>query len=144
MCKSLGLFLLACAAGAAVGVSFVSAAPPRKPQSPYLAQIGALHAVKVLLEGADRDYDGHRAAAVKAVTAAMHALETGYAHVAFPKPNGKGGTEAQALSDRQLNDAITNLQTIQTQLKGATAQAAAASTGINAAIAELKVALTIK
>jgi hypothetical protein len=104
-----------------------------------------LHQVKALLNLADRDYKGHRAAAVTEITTAIHALQSGYAHPKLPKTVQKGGGEAQALSDNQLNEAITQLQTIQMQLKGTPGAAVVtANTAIDTAIAELKIALTIK
>jgi hypothetical protein len=117
----------------------------KKAPSPYATQIVELHQVKALLNLADRDYKGHRAAAVTEITTAIHALESGYAHPKLPKTVQKGGGEAQALSDNQLNEAITQLQTIQMQLKGTPGAAVVtANTAIDTAIAELKIALTIK
>jgi hypothetical protein len=104
--------------------------------------VGELRQIKLLLERADRDYKGHRAAAVKEITAAMHALAP------HQKKHGKhlpGGGEPQALSDAQLREAIAQLGKVATQLSGRPGKRPAKAVGhIGAAVQELQVALTIK
>ncbi len=130
---------------------------------PYAAQVAALRQTRALLQQADHDYKGHRAAAVKQITAAVHALQPPRTTVTAPKGGlGKGGTkglrtpgaktggktggkEPQPVSDAQLQQAITQLTTIQSQLASMTgAGPAAASTAVQNAVQELKTALTIK
>jgi hypothetical protein len=131
--------------------------------SPYAAQVAALRQTRALLAQANHDYKGHRAAAVKEITAAIHALQPPRTTVAAPKRGpGKGGTpgpktpgaktggktggnEPQAVSDAQLQQAITQLTTIQSQLASQTGTGpAAASAAVQKAVQELKTALTIK
>jgi hypothetical protein len=131
--------------------------------SPYGAQVAALRQTRALLEQADHDYKGHRAAAVKQITAAIHALQPPRTTVTAPKgglakrgtpgpkpPDAKtggktGGNEPQAVSDAQLQQAIAQLTTIQTQLAPMTGTGpAAASAAVQNAVQELKTALTIK
>jgi hypothetical protein len=140
------LLLTMFASGLAMAlVPCAGAQQAKKAPSPYAMQIVELHQIKALLNLADRDYKGHRAAAVKEITAAIHVLQEGYAHPKLPKSAGKGGGEAQTLSDAQLNEAITQLQTIQTQLKGMQGAAVVtANAALDTAVSELKVALTIK
>jgi hypothetical protein len=147
MVKRLLPYMCVCGLVMALGPSKAAAQQTKKPPSPWAAQIIELHQVKDLLNLADRDYKGHRAAAVKEITAAIHALQMGYAHPKLPKSSSKGGGEAQSLSDAQLNEAITQLQTIQTQLTKGTTQGAAvvtANAALDTAVSELKIALTIK
>jgi hypothetical protein len=138
--------LFACALALLLLSSPTVAAPEKKPPSPYAMQIHELHHVKILLEKADHDYKGHRAEAAKQVTAAIHALQAGYAHVKHPGEGGKGGGEPQALSDAQLREAIDKVKKIQTQLSGALADPAAktAAIALSSAVSELETALTIK
>jgi hypothetical protein len=127
------------------GPAFAKAKPP----SPYAAQIKELREVRTLLQKADRDYKGHRVAAVKELTAAVHALHPNKKAHAGKGGKGakgiKGGGEPQALSDAQLKDSIKALNTVVAQLKtvpGAPATKAAAH--VTNAIKELEAALTIK
>src|SRR6516165_2348705 len=48
--------------------------------APFAAQVAELRQIRALLEQADHDYQGHRAKAVKLITAAIHALRP-------PKPS---------------------------------------------------------
>jgi hypothetical protein len=121
-----------------------AAAKGKEAASPFAAQIKELHQVKVLLEKADRDYDGHRAEAVKDITAAIHALEMGHKHHHHGK-GAHGGGEKQRLSDAQLRESIKVLNAVLTQLKGESGEPAAkASADIVKAIKQLEIALTIK
>jgi hypothetical protein len=117
-------------------------AAARQQEALALAPIAAeLHAVKVLLERADRDYQGHRAAAVKEISAALRIL------VQRQKNKGgkPGGGEPQALSDAQLGEAVAALGKVWSQLASLpTPRAAKASGHVGTAIKELQVALTIK
>jgi hypothetical protein len=137
-----------CALAVSLGQSSADGAQKaaKKQASPYAKQIYELHDVKVLLERADHDYKGHRAAAVKLISAAIHSLQMGYAHVKHPSQNVKGGGEPQALSDKQLQEAKDKLAAIQKQLSATQADMAvqSAANDLNMAVAELTVALTIK
>jgi hypothetical protein len=114
-----------------------------RPQSPYAAQLKELRQVKVLLQHADRDYKGHRAAAVKEITAAMHDLHPG--HKAHKGKGSKGGGEPQVLSDAQLRESIKALNVVLAQLNAAPDTPAAKAAGhVTNAIKELEVALSIK
>jgi hypothetical protein len=115
----------------------------------YAAQVSQLHAIKLSLESADRDYKGHRAAAVKHVTAAIRGLRPG-------SKGGHGGARAaanakaaghltQAESDARLRRAIRDLHTVRRQLGTAgTPEATAAAGALHAAVKELEVALKIR
>ena len=129
----------------AVGLAPAAAAPkPKGTPSPYAAQIAELHQIKVLLERADRDYKGHRAAAVKEITAAIHDLQAGHRH-GRGGPHVKGGGEPQALSDEQLREAVAGLKAVQAQLAGAPSAAAVkAAAAVEQAVKELNIALEIK
>ncbi len=96
------------------------AKPKREPQRVSNAQlheaIHVLQLTKKTLEGADHDYGGHRANAVKAIGAAEHQLKFALgAHNKGKKPGGKGGkggkgNEPQNISNMQLAEAIPILQ----------------------------------
>jgi hypothetical protein len=139
-----GLLLAGPAAAQVPGVSNLSklraAAAKKQALAPVVAE---LHGIKVLLERADRDYKGHRAAAVREISAAIHALA--------PRPKGRGrapaggGGEPQALSDAQLRAAIAQLNTVGTRLSGLPGKGPARAVGhVGAAVQQLQVALTIK
>jgi hypothetical protein len=99
-----------------------------------------LHAVKVLLESADHDYKGHRAAAVREIHAAIKHLG-GHERGKGPA----GNNEPQALSDAQLKTAMQSLATTGTQLSTVPhPRAAAAANALGAAVKELEIALTIR
>ncbi len=133
---------------AAIVAAFLIAGPAfakAKPPSPYAAQIKELRQIRALLQKADRDYKGHRAAAVKEITAAVHALHPSHkAHKGKGVKGAKGG-EPQALSDAQLKDSIKALNAVLAQLNTApNAPATKAAAHVTNAIKELEVALTIK
>jgi hypothetical protein len=131
--------------------------------SPFATQIAELRQIRTLLEQADHDYQGHRAAAVKLITTAIHTLHppkpsTGQvrtrvagtgtgAKQATPKVGNNGGNnEPQAVSDAQLKQAMTALAAVQTQLAGAPGNTAAttAAAALGKAVQELQTALSIK
>src|SRR5262245_49808902 len=64
--------------------------------SPFAAQVAALHTARDLLVNADHDYKGHRAEAVKLVTAAIHALHPHHAKGAAAKGTGAKAAAAKA------------------------------------------------
>jgi hypothetical protein len=101
-----------------------------------------LRGIKMLLERADRDYKGHRAAAVKDITAAIHAL------VPRHKGRGKrqpGDGEPQALSDAQLRASMDQLAKIATQLSTLPGKRPTkAAVHVGDAVKQLQIALTIK
>ena len=122
--------LLLCSA--ALAVSLVLAAPTSvraqktEPQGQSNAQLmqalTVLHSTKVVLEGADHDYGGHRAAAVKAIGAAQHQLRLA---LGLKAPGGKSTKkgdpmpEPQNVSNAQLAEAIPVLKEAITTLKNA-------------------------
>jgi hypothetical protein len=103
--------------------------------------VAELHQIKALLDRANRDYAGHRAKAVEAISAAIKALP----HHHSKGTSGAGGGEAQALSDAQLQEAIKALGVVEAQLASSSSKHAARAIGhINQAGKEIQVALTIK
>lgn len=122
--------------------------------SPFAEQITELRAARALLEKADHDYKGHRAKAVKEITAAIHDLQPpppatgkGKANHAKGQQNktGGGNNEPQAVSDAQLKQAMEQLAKVATQLASAQGDGPTKATGaIKIAIAELETALKIK
>ncbi len=99
-----------------------------------------LHGVKFLLESADHDYKGHRAAAVGKIHAAIKELG-GADNVRRPG----GNSEPQKLSDDQLRGAVLTLATIEKQLATVPhPRSAHAQASLAAAIKDLEVALTIR
>jgi hypothetical protein len=135
------LSLAATSSHAAIGVS------------PYGKQIKELHQIKSVLERADHDYKGHRAAAVMEITKAIHALEAHggqhqkpATHAQHGKTHGKPH-EPQAFSDAQLRAAIQGLSAVSQQLQGVggkNPRASKAAGDVQLAIKQLNIALTIK
>jgi len=117
----------------------------------------ALHVlqwVKKTLEGADHDYGGHRADAVKAVGAAHHQLKLALEFVQKGAGAGKpaagtgkpaAGSEPQAISNMELKDAIPVLKATITLLQKADhdygGHRADAVRDLEAAVKELEKAL---
>jgi hypothetical protein len=150
-------------ASSAFAVPQTTAAPKATANaSPYAAQIAELRSIRTVLEQADHDYQGHRAAAVKLITAAIHALRppkatTGAHHQAHagagtankgatPHAGAKstGNSEPQAVSDAQLKQAMNALTVVQGQLASGSGNAATAAAAVQKAVQELQVALSIK
>jgi hypothetical protein len=139
------------AAGVLLGLSLLAGgAGARDPErakpmpSPFAVEISELHKIKALLERADHDYKGHRAAAVKDITAAIRDLTRGARHHHPHAMPGKGGNnEPQALSDAQLKEAIEQLRTVHKQLAVVGGPADAAN-AVERAIKELRIALEIR
>jgi hypothetical protein len=151
----------AIATAIAAGAAF--AAPPATGNgtgsaNPYATQIAELRATRALLEQADHDYKGHRAAAVKLITAAIHALHppkpaaaqnraragTGTKPGTTQAAKKTGGNEPQAVSDNQLKQALASLTVIQGQLAAGSGNAATAAAAVQKAAQELQIALSIK
>jgi hypothetical protein len=101
--------------------------------------VAELHATKVLLESADRDYEGHRAAAVKELSAAIQELG------GHNKGQPAAKVEPQSLSDKHLKSAILQLAAIEEQLSTVpTPRVVKAATAVGTAVKELKKALTVR
>ena len=125
----------------------------------FSTQVAELNTTIKLLQAADHDYQGHRAQAVHDIHQAIHALHptaknnnssTKSGQVTGKKSSVKGknlakgkgaNKEPQAVSDAQLKQAISQLNTVRGQLKAAPP---AALNSIQAAVKQLQVALTIK
>jgi hypothetical protein len=130
------------AAGGAAAFPFPGKQPGGKGHNPHAAQAAELHSIKLMLERADHDYKGHRAAAVRDIAAAIRELD--------PEHEGRGGGkvpgghEPQAVSDAQLREALKQLEAMHGHLgkkKGGHHKAAA---HLERAINELKTALQVK
>jgi hypothetical protein len=113
--------------------------------NPNAQAIVQLKQTRALLHKADHDYKGNRVKAMHEITKAIHALEgTHGRHHAQPKSSKSGG-EPQAVSDAQLKLAITQLQTVQSQLgSSTTSNVAVANAAISRAVQDLQTALAIK
>jgi hypothetical protein len=112
------------------------------------------------LEDADHDYNGHRAEAVKLVSAAIHALRppqtngargkahphSGVAKSGAAKQTAKTGNSLpQAASDAMLRQAMGQITAVETQLSGAGGAApSGVVTSLQKAVQELQTALSIK
>ncbi len=125
----------------------------------FSTQVAELNTTIKLLQAADHDYQGHRAQAVHDIHQAIHALHptaknnnssTKSGQVTGKKSSVKGknlakgkgaNKEPQAVSDAQLKQAISQLNTVRGQLKAAPPSAL---NSIQAAVKQLQVALTIK
>jgi uncharacterized protein YoxC len=114
--------------------------------------IQTLRSARLTLEMADHDYGGHRADAVRDITAAVRqlrqALEAVHKGKAIPKgekKKEKGGKEPQAVSDAQLTAAIPVLEQTASLLKMASndygGHRGQAVTDLEAAVRQLKTAL---
>jgi hypothetical protein len=139
-------------------LSDTASAAPRKPEpqaasnAQLMEGLAVLHQTRVMLEQADHDYGGHRAAAVKAVGAAHHELKLAVEFQTKHKIKGSGaggkvggGKEPQAQSNMQLAEAIVTLKKTAAVLEGADhdygGHRAAAVKDLNIAVKELQTAL---
>lgn len=113
--------------------------------SPYGPVLQELQATRVLLNQADRDYQGWRAKAVHEVGKAMNALHPKHKHK-LPPAAKVTGKENQAVSDMQLAQAAKQIQAVIGQLTSGTANAntTAAVAHLQNAINDLNMALKIK
>jgi hypothetical protein len=130
-----------------------NAAP--KIAAPYMPILQELHQTRKLLHAADHDYAGFRAKAVHQVTKAIHALNPPRPRTTpkkgQPGAPGQPGAQAprprepQAVSDKQLQQAIAQLQVVLNQLGSLTgdARAGAAMVHVRNAIQDLHTALKI-
>jgi hypothetical protein len=101
-----------------------------------------LHQVRLLLERADHDYQGHRHAAVKEIGTAINVLDP---RNRFKDKDIGGNNEVQALSDAQLREAVGVLANNGAMLSAIRHPKAAKALGhVGNAIGELEVALSIK
>jgi hypothetical protein len=113
--------------------------------TPYAQQILELHETHLLLHKADHDYKGHRVKAMELIHAAVLALAPAHRKPHAPGKKGGGGDEPQNVSDAQLQQAIKQLQTVETQLASDKSPGATkAVVSIQAAIKELQIALEIR
>jgi hypothetical protein len=104
-----------------------------------------LAAIRNLLNKADHDYKGHRAAAVHQITHAIHLLQHGMHHP-NPHQHFTGGTHKlpQAQSDAMLRQAETMLATVAKQLNGTNiAHHQQAHAAVVRAIHDLQLALKV-
>ncbi|HZU34327.1 MAG TPA: hypothetical protein VFA18_00375, partial [Gemmataceae bacterium] len=105
----------------AASLCFATAANagPKGAKSPFAAQLHELRGIRAVLQQADRDYKGHRVAAIRQINVAIRTLRS--AKVARKGHSGKGqkgNGEPQGLSDAQLKEAIAGLVAVRNQLKG--------------------------
>jgi hypothetical protein len=129
---------------------------PKEPQSLSDVQLAeSIHSLRVArltLEKADHDYGGHRADAVKDISAAIKQLKLAleFVHKGKVIPKGekkkdKGNNEPQAVSDAQLAATIPVLEQNAVLLKMANhdygGHRAQAVTDLEAAVRQLKKAL---
>jgi hypothetical protein len=133
--------------------SIASAKPePQAVSNQQLAtSLHLLQSIKVTLEGADHDYGGHRAAAVKDIGQAhkqlREALHAVHKQTGAKTTGGKGAAhpEPQKLSDAQLAEAVPALQATIKVLEGADhdygGHRAAAVKDLKTAVSQLEKAL---
>jgi hypothetical protein len=143
-----GLFVLAVALVALSPLSGSAAQNKKKKSAERRHDAHLIHELRKtahLLTKADRDYKGHRAAAVKQIKHAIEQLRK-EAHLHGHKiPNAYKGPEPQPVSDAQLKKAQGQLNSILGELNRlkATKHREKAAEHITSAIGELKTALTI-
>jgi hypothetical protein len=132
--------------------AFLNPAKQAAQNKSHAAVVNELHSIKTMLEHADHDYEGHRAAAVKDISAAIHELEPG--HKGHEEHKGKHASqkvakihEPQAASDAQLREALKQLEGMRQhfgQHKGGKGGHEKVAGHISHAIEELEAALKIK
>jgi hypothetical protein len=150
---ALGLGVLVASAG--------QARPKQQKASPFAQQIKALHQINQTLHQADHDYKGHRVAAMKHIHHAVVALR-GTAGAKKAGQGGKGGGKAaqagkgggkagkggglpQAESDALLQQALKQVNALQSQLASVNhPRATAAAAALKTAAHELQTALKVK
>ena len=162
------IILVATTPADAAKINNKSAGNGTNTNSLFSTQVAELNTTIKLLQAADHDYQGHRAQAVHDIHQAIHALHPTANHNKSSATGGKvtgktvtgktvtgktitaktvtaksqgANKEPQAVSDAQLKQAITQLNTVQGQLKAAPP---AALHSVQAAVKQLQVALTIK
>ena len=118
-------------------------------QTAFQPIVNELVQTRNLLQAADHDYKGHRSAAVKEITKAIHALDAngGQHKKTGVHPHTGKPHEVQALSDAQLRAAIQALVTVGQQLQSAGAKyprAGKAALDVQLAVKQLNMALAIK
>jgi hypothetical protein len=132
------------------GPAYAQKKNPPTPDAQLTQALQTLHNTRVILENADHDYGGHRAAAVKAIGAAHHQLRLALGIKAAPKTAKTPKTttpnsEPQAQSDMQLAQAIPVLKQTITTMNSAThdykGHRADAVRDLNEAIVQLDAAL---
>jgi hypothetical protein len=142
-----GLFTVAVGCLFAFGAT--GDAAPKVPAT-HVPIVQELHQTKMLLNAADHDYDGFRAKAAHQVTRAIHALVPPHPRTTPkttpPVAPGQRVREPQAVSDKQLQQAIQQLQVVLNQLGSlpGDARAGAATVHVRSAIQDLQTALKIK
>jgi hypothetical protein len=150
--RTIGLLVLGASVLVLASTSTAAAAGGKKKKGPGTAKkledvalIGELRKTAHLLSKADRDYKGHRAAAVKQIKLAIGDLRREAKVRGHKIPDGYKGPEPQPVSDAQLKKAVERLKTILGQINSlkATKNRELAAEHITRAIDELKVALTI-
>jgi hypothetical protein len=127
----------------------VAALPPEQvtvlhlAPAPFLSPlVQQLHQVRLLLEHADHDYQGHRAAAVGQISSAINLLAP---KNPFKDKDTGGNNEPQALSDEQLREAILVLANDAAYLSAIPhPKAAKAFWHVGSAIVDLEIALMVK
>jgi hypothetical protein len=111
---TLAIAALAFIADAGPALAQKKKTPTVDPNGQLTQALATLHTTKLVLEGANHDYGGHRAAAVRAIGGAQHQLRLALGIKAGAKGN-KGPKdpmpEPQDLSDMQLTNAIPVLRT---------------------------------
>ncbi len=149
--RSMHHFALALSAGLIAVSSVVAQGKSTAPSAQVAPLVTNLHQVIQTLNAALHDYDGHRAAAVHETHKAIHALHPHHKLPAAPAtttaPTVKPALtkEDQKTSDAQLMAAMQQLQTLSTQIAAnSSPHAPKAVTHVQAAMAELKIALSIK
>ncbi len=99
---------------------------------------------RTLVHNADHDYNGYRAKAAHQIRQAIHALEPKHKHPKLPPVSGSNN-QPQSVSDKHLQQAMQILQTVHTQMSGATAKHhVTAQTHVTNAYQDLQTALKIK
>jgi hypothetical protein len=121
-------------AAVATSAALQTPVPTAAASTPALTIAQELNTAHILLAEANRDYNGHRAAANNEVTQAMKLL--GYNPTSVPAPL----SESQAASDAQLAAAQAILKTVLTQMGNSDANAAL---DVRQAVGEINLAFLV-